>query len=49
METFAHTAQTLTNENMFSLASWERPRSKEELVSFLDSREAACDVEDFDF
>ena len=28
--------------------SWNRTRTKEELVSFLEVREAACDVEDFD-
>jgi len=28
--------------------SWNRVRSTEELASFLDAREAACDVEDFD-
>jgi hypothetical protein len=28
--------------------SWNRTRSTEELVNFLEAREAACDVEDFD-
>lgn len=36
------------SDNMNDLASWARERSREELRSFLDSREAACDVADFD-
>ena len=43
METFAPTT------NQINLATWERPRSKEELATFLAAREEACDVEDFDF
>lgn len=41
--------QTTNNNTLESLASWERPRSTNELLGFLSLREAACDVEDFEF
>jgi len=31
------------------LASWERPRSRIELLGFLAAKEEVLDVEDFDF
>ena len=34
--------------NSIELASWTRERSREEIRSFLDTRESACDVADFD-
>lgn len=41
------TIESSVNTNS-ELASWARERSREELRSFLDTREAACDVADFD-
>ena len=48
METITSFVEPVTTADIFDLASWDRSRSREEIRSFLDSREAACDVEDFD-
>ena len=47
METINSTPVT-TNE-ILGLASWERPRSRTELLGFLAAKEESLDVADFDF
>ena len=41
--------EAVTFDDILSLASWNRSRSREELRSFISRREDAIDVEDFDF
>lgn len=42
------TTQSFDNISTFDLASWNRPRSQEELVDFVSAHEDALDVADFD-
>ena len=42
-------AQSANLSETFTSASWNVPRSIEQLRSFVSSREDALDVEDFDF
>ncbi|MEO6727818.1 MAG: hypothetical protein ABIM96_02735 [Candidatus Saccharimonas sp.] len=41
--------ETVTFDDILSLASWNRSRSTPELRGFLARRETELDVEDFDF
>ena len=40
--------ESVTLSDMMNLATWERTRSRVELRSFINERDAALDVEDFD-
>jgi len=40
--------ETVSFDDILSLATWNRSRSTEELRGFLNRREEAIDVEDFD-
>ena len=48
MEAINNTQSVTVNE-ILGLASWERPRSRIELLGFLAAKEEVLDVEDFDF
>ena len=41
--------ETVSFDDILSLATWNRSRSNEELRSFISRREDTIDVEDFDF
>lgn len=40
---------SVTFQDILDLATWEKPRSTEQLRSFIAEHEEALDVEDFDF
>ena len=48
METTKNT-ESVTFDDILSLATWNRSRTAEELRSFISRREDAIDVEDFEF
>lgn len=47
METNATDVESVTLSDVLGLASWNRQRSSVELRSFINDREEALDVEDF--
>lgn len=48
METTTTGIESVTLSDIMNLATWERPRSSVELRSFVNRRDDALDVEDFD-
>ncbi len=40
--------EAVTLSDILNLATWERPRSRVELRSFINEHDSALDVEDFD-
>ncbi len=42
------TVESVTLGDIMNLATWNRPRTSQELRSFVNNRDDALDVEDFD-
>jgi hypothetical protein len=49
METYNSDVESVTLNDILGLATWNRERSTVELRRFVNERDDAIDVEDFDF